>query len=215
MPVCGRVTLLPHPPEPCCHSPLFRHPAQPAGRFDPPRLADLICIINSITDLVQHVQACSQFVVWIASINNASSIVESHPVRTLSMTTLKSDAPSWMPARRSLSFLYACAQPLAYRYSQQTLDPSLHIPHHHPLEQTIFRLLIIISPTPRPCPLLLVRPFGSRSIAPASLPNARCSVASLSQTCIGRISSLICLVRRLRNVPCHAAACSSPCAIIR
>ena len=61
MPVCGRVTLLPHPPEPVCHSLALCSAIRPSRQVASihPRLADLISIINIIIEIVST--TCCQF----------------------------------------------------------------------------------------------------------------------------------------------------------
>jgi hypothetical protein len=118
MPVCGRVTMLPHPPKPflpCALCSAVRPSRQVASlRF-------------TLAWQISYASSTSSLIVLSPSLHGRPrSTMPPSFYHTLSMTTSQSSTPCLMPATLSLSFLDACAQPLAYHYSQPANPRSVH-----------------------------------------------------------------------------------------
>lgn len=193
--------------------PLFRHPAQPACPFDWPRLAEMISgIINIIIIIDRAVSSKTRGGERRSTIIHASSIISQPSYDNISM----------MPACKTQSLSFLCASQctatrLSLHCSSKPLDASSHLAS--PSHQTAFPTLLLfcsLSPTP---PLSFVqlppcaRPSRSHSFAPASLPNARGSLAShrLPQPAAGCI--LFGPSPMQRNAP--MPSCRTPPCLIR
>jgi hypothetical protein len=176
MPVCGRVTLLPHPSTEACTlvQPFALCSAFRPSRlaFDSPRLAQIIGIINIIIDRLVLTRAgeprSTMHPLLFSRLSQPSQPIDDN---------ISEQCALLMPARRS-SLSLLCALCTATRLSlhcipaSKPLDASSHLAS--PSHQTAFPTLLLfcpLSPTPPlsfvqlpPCLPVLVRPVRTPSL---------------------------------------------------